>query len=302
VNAIGIDIGGTSVKAGLVTAWGEILEQFSEPTPTDRDGFARLFRRALTLWPDAGGVGFACKGRVDPVTTEIVRLPGTLQFLEGARLAELAGGPGKAAADNDARAAMLGEVLWGAARGLSDALMLTLGTGVGGAILANGVLLRGATGIAGHMGHVTIEPDGHLCICGNRGCLETVFSSKAIESEAMRAVHSGCVTRLAESPVSCVALFRLAAEGDAIARDIRDRAIRRLGAAIAGLLFVFDPEAVILGGHITDAGETLLLPLQAEIDERTRSYLERHVPLRPTASRDPSGIAGAAALVLNAAG
>jgi glucokinase len=176
--------------------------------------------------------------------------------------------------------------------------MFTLGTGVGGAILANGALLRGAAGIAGHLGHVTIEPDGRLCICGNRGCLETVFSSKAIESEALRAVHAGCATRLSDTEMTCELVFRLAAEGDRVACDIRDRATARLGAAIAGLLFVFDPEAVILGGHITEAGEAFLSPLAEEIHGRTRPYLGRDVPIRLTESRDPSGVAGAAALLL----
>ena len=138
-------------------------------------------------------VGVGCKGIINPDSTRIEILPGTLHFLEGLRLSDIVGLPMDVPvfADNDARVAMAGEMVWGAARDLQNAIMFTLGTGVGGAVLANGQLLRGQSGVAGHLGHVTIECDGPVCICGNRGCLETVFSAKAIEGEAWAAVRRG---------------------------------------------------------------------------------------------------------------
>ncbi|MEZ5399269.1 MAG: ROK family protein [Bryobacteraceae bacterium] len=297
--AIGVDIGGTSVKCGLVDRAGSVRASWDEPSPKSREGFETLLRKAVAAWPEAGGVGFGCKGILDPVTTEVIRSPGPVAFLEGLRLSDLAGGVARTAADNDARAAMMGEILWGSAKGRRDVLMFTLGTGVGGAALVNGKLAIGAAKIAGHLGHVTIEADGVECICGNRGCLETVFSAKAIESAALRAVHAGCDTALATREVTCEAVFQAAAGGDWVAAGIVRRAIHRLGAAVAGMLFVFDPEAVIVGGRIASAGDALMKPLREEIYGRTRRFLGRDVPLVPPGVADNTGVAGAAALVMD---
>jgi len=229
-----------------------------------------------------------------------------LHFLEGQALSELIGLPADVPvfADNDARVALAGEMVWGAARGRDNALMLTLGMGVGGAALVDGRLLRGHTGVAGHLGHLTVEPDGPLCACGNRGCLETVFSARAIEGEAWAAVHRGCASTLTrlfrEQPqlATCRTIFQAASEGDELSGSIVTRAISRLAAAIAGLLHVFDPEAVILGGHVADAGADLLIPLQEQVWERSRGLLGREVPLVEQEVADKSGIVGAAGLVM----
>jgi glucokinase len=252
-------------------------------------------------------VGFACKGIINPQTSRVEVLPGTLHYLEGQFLAEIVAPvlpAGTAiAADNDARVALAGEIAWGAARGARNALMLTLGTGVGGGVLADGRILRGATGAAGHIGHLTVDPDGVLCICGNRGCLETVFSARTIESEAFAAIHRGTDSRLAghgSNPPSCAEVFDLARKGDAVASDIIQKATKVLGAAVAGLAFVFDPEIIIFGGQISEAGDILLGALRAEIGWRTRPFLRRDIPVVPSQLVDPSGVIGAAALALEA--
>ena len=253
------------------------------------------------------GVGFGCKGIVDPDSTRIDLLPGALHYLEGLRLSDLVSLPAEAPvfADNDARVALKGEMVWGAARGLRDAIMLTLGNGVGGAVIANGQLLRGHSGIAGMLGHITVEPGGVRCSCGNRGCLETVFSARAIENEARSAVHRGCASTLTrlfrEQPqlATCRTVFQAAAEGDELAREIVATAIHKLAAALAGLLHVFDPEVAILGGQVADAGADLLTPLQEEVWERSRGLLGRHVPIVEQQVADKSGIVGAAGLCLD---
>jgi glucokinase len=205
-------------------------------------------------------------------------------------------------ADNDARAALAGEVAWGAARGRRNAVMLTLGTGVGGGILAGGRLLHGMRGVAGHLGHLTVDPDGPVCICGNRGCLETLFSARAIEGEATAAVLRGCHSRLTDlfagdpRAVTCEAVFAAAADGDEVARAICDRAIKYLAGAIAGIFGAFDPEVVILGGQIAAAGAALFEPLQAQVTARARRLVGREVPVIQ-AEISESGILGAAALV-----
>jgi glucokinase len=206
-------------------------------------------------------------------------------------------------ADNDARVAMAGERVWGAAKGHDNVLMLLLGTGVGGAVVSNGHLLRGHTGVGGHLGHITVDPDGPICACGNQGCLETVFSARAIEGEAWAAVHRGCASTLTSlfrtqpQLATCRTIFQAASEGDELAISVVSKAIRGLGAGIAGLLHVFDPELVIIGGQVADAGDDLLIPLREEVWNRSRRLLGREVPLVEQQVADKSGIVGAAGLV-----
>ncbi|HEV3331838.1 MAG TPA: ROK family protein [Bryobacteraceae bacterium] len=311
---LGIDIGGTQIKAGMVDETGAILASRTVATPTDLDTFVVSLREAVgwlleaTAPPD--GVGVGCKGTINSDSTRVETLWGALHFLQGLRLSELVGLPSDVPvfADNDARVALAGEMVWGAARGHENVLMLTLGMGVGGAVLVDGQLLRGHSGVAGNLGHLTVEPDGVACGCGGHGCLETVFSARAIEAEAWAAVHRGCgsvLTRLfREQPqlVTCRTIFQAAREGDELARTIVSKAIRRLGGALAGLLHVFDPELVILGGHVADAGADLLAPLQEEVWGRSRIMLGRDVPLIEQKVADKSGIVGAAGLVMSPRG
>jgi glucokinase len=294
---LGIDIGGTRIKAGLVDESGRLQATHAVTTPLSLDNFRHAIQQAAAAVAPPGiavqAVGIGCKGLVHPRTTLVQILPGTLRFLEGHRLIELIGRDLPAAADNDARAAMAGEVVWGAARGCTNGLMLTLGTGVGGAILAEGKLLRGATGVAGHLGHTTVDADGVVCNCGNHGCLETVFSAPAIEGQAADCVRRGCETTLTAN-ASCKEVFEAAAKGDAIARSIVSRGIHKLAGALAGMMLAFDPEVVILGGQITEAGPALFDPLREEVRWRTKRMLPAEVPLRPAQVTD--GALGAAAL------
>jgi glucokinase len=307
---LGIDIGGARIKAGMVDENGAILASRTIPTPGDLESFQPELNDAVrwllesTALPAGAGVG--CKGLIDPDTTRVELLPGALHYLEGLRLADLVGLPMDVPvfADNDARVALAGEMAWGAARGHEDVLMLTLGNGVGGAVLAGGHLLRGHSGMAGQVGHITVEPDGVRCFCGNSGCLETVFSARAIEAEAQSAVHRGCASTLTrlfrEQPrlATCRTVFQAASEGDEVSADIVARAIHRLAGAIAGLLHVFDPELVIVGGQVADAGEDLLVPLREEVWERTHGLLGRDVEIVEQQVADKSGIVGAAGLVM----
>jgi glucokinase len=308
---LGIDIGETQIKGATVDETGAVAHSLRVDTPASLDEFRqalpKLIRQLSVSAAPVTAVGIGCKGIINPETTRVEVLPGTLHFLEGQLLSEIVGPALPAgvpiAADNDARVALAGEVAWGAARKCRNVVMLTLGTGVGGGIVADGRVLRGATGAAGHIGHLTVDPFGVLCICGNRGCLETVFSARTIESEAFAAIHRGTESLLlahgAKLP-SCAEVFELARQGDAVACDIIRKATVVLGGAIAGLAFVFDPELVILGGQISEAGDVLLGPLRAEVQWRTQGLLRREIPLVRSALVDPSGVLGAAALALEA--
>ena len=307
---LGIDIGGTQIRAGMVDELGAILASRTVETPPDLEGFVPSLHDVIRWLLEAtalpAGVGVGCKGVINPDSTLVEVLPGALHYLEGLRLSDLVGLPIDVPvfADNDARVALAGEMVWGAAKGYENVVMLTLGTGVGGAVIANGHLLRGHAGVAGQLGHLTVDPDGPLCSCGNRGCLETVFSARAIEGEAWSAVHRGCpstLTRLfREQPqlATCRTIFQAASEGDELSQSIIAKAIHGLAAAIAGLLHVFDPEVVILGGQVVDAGAELLTPLRDEVWARSRGLRGPEVPILDQQVSDKSGIVGAAGLVM----
>lgn len=295
---LGIDIGGTGIKAGLVSRDGALLKSTRLNTPHSAPDFADAMRMVWDQMghPDVEGIGMGCKGIIHPHTTRVEVLPGTMHYLEGHVLRDYFPSASTVVADNDARAALAGELAWGAAKGRQDAIMLTLGTGVGGGILSGGRIVRGSHGVAGHLGHYTLDPLGPFCICGNYGCLETYFSAKAIESEAQSLIHRGAVDW--PSAPTCEQVFQRAGEGDLSAGWIVARAIRHLGAALAGLVFALDPEIVIVGGQIASAGDSLLVPLQQDLRTRTSPFLRRDVPVVRSMLAEGTGALGAAALVL----
>ena len=307
---LGIDIGGTRLKLARVSHDGTILDRRIKETPTSFEDFSNtltsLVKELIAGSDGPIAVGVGCKGVVDTYSSTVLRQPGTFRFLEGLNFPRLLNPlfkhPVPVHADNDARVALAGEVIWGAAKGKRNVVMLTLGTGVGGALLVDGRIVRGEKGGAGLLGHITVDPNGRFCDCGNRGCLETVFSARAIEAEALNAVYRGTESLLTErfkddiSQLTCHAAFQAAAEGDKVALLIRDEATKTLAAAIAGLLHVFDPEVVILGGQIVEAGDSLLEPIRNEVSWRTKRFLGRVVPIVPSAVQDSSGVVGAAAL------
>jgi len=301
--AIGVDIGGTGIKAAIVGLSGELLESFHEPSPRTisalRDFVCSVVKRVKA---PVRGIGVGCKGIIDANSTRVKCSPGDLCFLEGQLLSEVIGaGDVPVCAENDAHVALIAEVLWGAARGRRNVVMLTLGTGVGGAVLVDGVILHGADGAAGHLGHTTIDPRGGLCICGNYGGLETYFSSRAIESDYWAHMHRAAPAMLSITSTGEVpnpeAIFRAAVDGDECARYVVDRALEHLGAALVSFLHTFDPEIFILGGNIVAAGPQLIAPIQDKIARRTKTLLGREVPIVFQKLVGYGGVAGAAGLV-----
>jgi glucokinase len=301
--AIGVDIGGTGIKAAIVSCRGDLLENCHAPSPRTvssvRDFVHSVKKRAKV---PLRGIGVGCKGIIDASSTRVKSCPGDLCFLEGESLGEVIDvGDLLVCAENDARVALIGEVLWGAARGRRNVVMLTLGTGVGGAVMVDGAMLHGTNDAAGHLGHTTIDPHGGLCICGNYGCLETFFSSRAIESDYWAHMHRAAPTKLSvrhggELP-NTEAIFHAAAEGDECGRYVVNRALEYLGAALVSFLHTFDPEIFVLGGNIVAAGPQLVAPIQDKIARRTRILLGREVPIVFQKMVGFGGVAGAAGLV-----
>jgi glucokinase len=304
--AIGFDIGGTNLKAGLVDSSGQLRVALSEATPRTLSAvktLAESFITKLSSNLQIRAIGIGCKGVVDCKTTSLVSSPGDLKHIEGNLLRDLLP-PSVSAkpifADNDARTALIAEWLWGAAKNCQNVLMLTLGTGIGGAMLMQGQIMRGAHGVAGHVGHMTIDTHGPLCICGNYGCLETVFSARAIEAESYSTAHrrvGSVLTDRAESS-DCAQVFQAAAQSDEAAMWIINRATLHLAAGLTSLVHLIDPELIILGGQMADAGAQLLDPLRDELRRRTRILVGREIPIVSPRIPSHAGVIGAAGLAL----
>jgi glucokinase len=301
--ALGVDIGGTAIKAAAVGSDGERLEFFQASSPRSVEALRAFVHSSLKQAKrPLRGIGVGCRGIIDAATSRINSIPGDLQFLEGGCLNTLLDvGNLPVRADNDARTALLAEVLWGAARGRRNVVLLTLGTGVGGAAMVDGVILHGAAGIAGHFGHMTVDLGGELCICGNHGCLETRFSSRAIEGDYFAhlhraAAHSLSVGKDGKAPTT-EAIFQAAANGDESARRVIDRALEYLSASVVSLLHIFDPEVLIVGGNIVTAGDQLMTPLRTAVAQYSRRMLSREVPIVVQSAVGYGGVLGAAGLI-----
>lgn len=267
---IGVDVGGTTVAAGLVTADGQVLEHVQAPTHARGPGSAletivevldRLRDRARARGVAVSGVGVGIPGTVDAERGVVGVDVNYVPELAGAPLAERLGARVDAPVfvDNDVNALVLAEWAWGAGRGARSLVMLALGTGVGGGIVLDGRLQRGAAGSAGELGHVPIDFDGPPCICGGRGCLKAFVSGTDIARRAEE--------RLGR-PVGAAEVFRLAATGQAEAVAIVDEVCRALGAGLAVIVNGLNPERVLLAGSVAKS----LRPLEARIRASLADY------------------------------
>ncbi|MGN1002918.1 MAG: ROK family protein [Oscillospiraceae bacterium] len=305
---IGIDLGGTNIAVGLVNEENQIIAKAWTPTRPEigpegiADDMANCIQNALLMAGadlcDCAGIGLGSPGTCD-AANGAVRNAHNLGWSGVpicAMLTERTGLP--AALDNDANCAALGEVLAGAARGCSSALMITLGTGVGGGLVIDGKIFSGFGSLGGEFGHTCIAMDGEACTCGQRGCWEAYASATAL-------IRQGTAAAL-ENPASALArlgeldgekIFRAAREGDETAGAVVARYCEYVGVGLTNLINCVYPEAVILGGGVSAAGEQLLGPV--------RAYIESHFfvgdrPLAPKLVRavlgNDAGIIGAAAL------
>jgi glucokinase len=304
--AIGIDVGGTKIAALLVDRDGTVLARELRPTPAD-DQRATLSTMVEAARAVAGsgvvGVGIAAAGLVD--REGILRYAPNLAWRDARLVAHVSGELGLfAMADNDVNAAVWGEYRHGAGRGSRNLLMVSVGTGIGGGIVLDGHLYRGANGFAGEIGHVVVEPSGPRCGCGNRGCWEQVASGTAITRTGQRAAarhpHSSLRERAGGDPraVTGAMVTEAAQDGDIVSRGIFVEVGHKLGVGIAGLVNVLDPDLVVVGGGVSEAGDLLLEPAR---DAFRRSVEGRHhrpeVPIVQAALGSDSGAIGAAALV-----
>jgi glucokinase len=309
-HAVGVDIGGTKIAAIRISPAGAILESTVRPTPsTEQTAAMPAIEAAAAEVMDDGvvAIGVGMAGLIDIRSGILLSTPNlawrNVPIADG--LTEKFGLP--VTVNNDATVAAWAESRLGASRGREDSLFVGVGTGIGGGILAGGRLLRGAHGFAGEIGHVIVEPDGPPCGCGNRGCWEQVASGVAIERAGRRAVTDAPdseIARLAGGDprrATGELVTQAAQGGDDVAVAILATVGRRLGEGVAGLVNVLDPEVVVIGGGVGEAGDVLLGPLrEAFIASVEGADVRPEVPIVPAQLGNDAGAIGAALLALDA--
>jgi len=305
MNAIGVDIGGTKIAAAVVTPEGRILNEVRYPTQAaPQDRLVATIARAIKEVKDGFEVGGACvavPGFVLSAENKVILAP-NLHEIENIRLDEEIGGRTslRVTVENDANAAAWGEFRFGAGSEVDHLVFITLGTGVGGGIITHGVLLRGAQGAGGELGHVTLDPTGPRCGCGNHGCLEALASGTAIERRARVVANDhprSALGQLAtERQVLGEDVTRLAEEGDEAAISVLQETGRWLGIGLAGFVNIFNPEVIAVGGGVSRAGEFILASAREEVQLRARSPSRDLVKIEEATLGPESGILGAAAL------
>ncbi len=310
--AIGIDVGGTKIAGFRVARDGTVLDRATAPTPAD-DPEATLASMVgvagAIRTPEVLALGVGAAGMIS-TQTGVLRFAPNLAWRElpiAERMAEALGIPCQV--DNDANVAAWGEFRFGAGRGYRHMLLVTVGTGIGGGIVADGRLFRGAHGFAAEIGHIIVEPDGPLCGCGNHGCLEQVASGHAIGRlgrEAAAERPRSMIATLANGDPEAVTgsvVTEAARRGDGTARGVLAVVGRRLGEGIAGLVNVLDPQVVVVGGGAIEAGDLLLAPARSAFGEAVEGREHRpEVPLLAAQLGNDAGAIGAAVLALEELG
>ena len=309
---IGVDVGGTKVLAGEVDAEGRVVRTATRRTPGRRVSVESV-EDALTqavadvaAGREVSGVGLAAAGFVDAAGERVMFAPHLPWAGEPVRERLSARWGVPVALDNDANCAALAEGELGAARGATSALMVTMGTGIGGALLIDGRLVRGAQGMAGEFGHMQVVPDGRACECGHSGCWEQYSSGNALVRFARKRVGAE-PTMLTElcggepDQLTGPMVTAAAEDGDLVARQAFARIGEWLGVGLAGLVAALDPEVVVVGGGVSAAGDRLLEPARSALAGRLVGGRHRTVPPVVAAHLGPAaGLVGAALLARSA--
>lgn len=313
---IGIDLGGTSIKFGILTLEGEVQDKWAIPTNILSDGkhivpdIIESINHRLNLYnldkSDFIGIGMGTPGTVD-IEAATVRGAFNLNWADvqevGAPISESVGLP--FILDNDANVAALGERWVGAGENQPDVVFITLGTGVGGGIVAAGNLIHGVVGAAGEIGHIVVEPhDGFACTCGNYGCLETVTSATGVvrlarkfaeeyegNSEIKANIDNG-------DEVTSKDIFIAAEAGDAFALSVVDKFAYYLGFACANLGSTLNPAAIVIGGGVSAAGEFLRSKVETYFQKYSFSTVRDSTKIKLAELGNDAGIIGAASLAL----
>lgn len=308
--SIGVDVGGTKIAAGVVDEDGKVLATVRRESPaTDRQAIfetiAALANELKAQYPHVAGIGVGAAGFTSSDRNTMMH--GTNLDWTGTRIGDavgaLTGLP--VVVENDANAAGWAEARFGGGRGKSNVLVITLGTGVGGAIIIDGRLVRGAAGFAAEVGHINVVRDGRPCGCGLRGCLERYGSGTALgaygwELAQFRPDYAARIIELSGGDthqISGKAVTAAAREGDPAALECYAQLGEALGRGLSDLCAVLDPEVIVLTGGLTEAGDILLAPVRASfVAHLTARAARPEIPIVISASGQEAGLVGAADL------
>ncbi len=306
--AIGIDFGGTSIKSAVVEGArvlmrGEAIDtQQHDSADSLVDAIVRVVGTMRGAHPDVAAIGVGLPGFVDSVNGIVHSLTNVAGWSEvplRAILSERAGLP--AIIENDANAMAYGEWKYGAAVGAQHAVCITLGTGVGGALILDGKLYRGATLAAGEIGHMSIDHGGVRGPYGNFGGLEEYVGNVQIAERAVKLYADAGVVKT-QDECAPVALDAAARSGDAIARGLWETLGTEIGSALASVVWILNPDTIVIGGGVANAGDLLFDPIRRTITARTIKVFNEHLRVVPATLGNEAGIIGNASLALDARG
>ncbi len=303
---LGIDIGGTKISGGIVSAnaAGEVEVGATVVVPTRAsEGYAISSAQLHVLIgellsPEISAIGICAPGPLNPKTGVVINppnLPGWSNIALALDVEQRYGVPCRV--ENDANAACLAENLFGAARGLSSVFYVTWSTGVGAGIVLDGKIYHGKNGAAAEGGHVTIDYTGDICNCGSRGCIEVMASGTAMAVRARRLLAEYPATVLQE-PVTAQEIGRAAVAGDPLAMRVLDESALMMGAWLGSMISILDPDIIVIGGGVAQIGEPLFARLRKIVPTRTINQFAADTPIVPAHLGANSGILGAAAVVM----
>lgn len=309
---VSVDLGGTHLRTAVCTASGEILSHTKTDTQAEQGServvqrMADLVQKTIAEYPSERilGVAIGAPGPLNPHTGVIIdtpNLPGFENFPLRERMSKMIGLP--VLVENDANAAAVGEHHFGAGKAFAHMVYLTISTGIGGGIIIDNKLLWGAKGLAGEVGHMSLEPYGPRCSCGNIGCLEVLAAGPAIARNAREAIRDGRDTTILErvpghdiEQITAQEVTEAAQAGDALARELLAQAGFYIGIGIVNLLHILNPGRVVIGGGVSFAGDLLFEPIRATVAERAPAAYREGVDIVPAGLGDNAGLLGAAAL------
>lgn len=307
---IGVDVGGTATKAGVVTREGDVLARSERPTDPSAGTkgilatVEDLVQKSAELDVDLAAIGVGAAGFVDASSGSVSFSPNLVYDDPEIATAVSARVGLPAVVDNDANAAAWGERKFGAARGSDHVAVVMLGTGIGSGFVVDGRLIRGFSGAAAELGHTIVDPDGPQCPCGLRGCLEELASGTAIARmgrEAAAQDPSSSIHDFAGSAddVTAEDVAKAAREYDDAARGVLRRAGTALGIGLSNVVNLFDPEVIVLGGSVIRAGEPYLGAARDTLVRMTQAQRRRAMRLDVTSLGNDGGIIGAGALAFD---
>jgi glucokinase len=283
---VGIDIGGTKIAGGVVDLQGRIVEKLRVDTPIDTGALAAAvvdMANHLRARHEVSAVGVAAAGFIDRDRATVIHAPNIAWRNEPLKAVLEAGIGVPVTIENDANAAGWAEFRFGAGRDVDNMVMLTMGTGVGGAIVIDGALFRGGHGIGGELGHMRFTRDGLPCGCGQNGCLEQYASGRALQREANAIADAGGIgtalaaLRAEKGTISGPAVSRLVLAGDEGAVEALRRVATALGEACGGFQAVLDPELFVIGGGVAQLGDDLLEPVRIAYETSLPGYGDRPI-------------------------